>query len=401
MTLLDERWLLPVGVEEILPPRASRLEHSRRRVLDLFSSWGYELVIPPFIEHLEALLTGTGRDLERQTFTLVDQMSGRLIGVRADMTPQVARIDARHMAGRTPARLCYLGTVLRTRTDAMASSRSPVQVGAELYGHGGIESDCEIMCLMLDMLACLGIEQVHIDIGHVGIFRALTRAAGLNTATDRQLLDCMQRKAGDEIEQLLAGLKDRRMAGYLRGLIDLNGGDEVLALAADELADAGEGVARALADLERLVENLRAREITAPLHFDLAELRGYHYHTGIMFAAFVPRQGHEIARGGRYDDIGKVFGAARPATGFSADLKSLLSLSEAAQSDLEQTVIIAPWDDDPLLQRQIAKLRQQGQRVIQEFPDAPAPVTAAAGRRRLVHGQGGWQLEAVPARDME
>ena len=398
MTLLDERWLLPVGVEEILPPLAAQLEHSRRRVLDLFSSWGYELVIPPFIEHLEALLTGTGRDLERQTFTLVDQMSGRLIGVRADMTPQVARIDARHMAGRTPARLCYLGTVLRTRTDAMASSRSPVQVGAELYGHRGIESDCEIMCLMLEMLSCLRIEQVHIDIGHVGIYRALTRAAGLERSVDRQLLDCMQRKAGDEVEQLLADLDDRRVAAHLRSLIDLNGGEEVLAQATEELASAGEGVARALADLKQLVECLRAREVTAPMHFDLAELRGYHYHTGIMFAAFVPRQGHEIARGGRYDDIGKVFGAARPATGFSADLKTLLSLSRLAEFASDQTVIIAPWDDDPLLHQQITKLRAAGQRVIQEFPDAPVAATVTE-QRRLVRGDGGWRLETKLGED--
>jgi len=398
MTILDERWLLPVGVEEVLPPQAGQLERSRRRVLDLFSAWGYELVIPPFIEHLEALLTGTGRDLERQTFTLVDQMSGRLIGVRADMTPQVARIDARHIAPRTPARLCYLGTVLRTRTDALASSRSPVQVGAELYGHGGIESDCEVMCLMLEMLACLGIPQVHIDIGHVGIFRALSSAAGFSETQERQLLDCMQRKAGDELDERLADLDDRQLASWLRGLIDLNGGEEVLAIANATLGGAGAGVGRALEELERLVSCLRARSAQAPVHFDLAELRGYHYHTGITFAAFVPHQGHEIARGGRYDEIGRVFGAARPATGFSADLKTLLTLAEGEEMAPDQAVVMAPWDDDPQLHQRVASLRAQGRRVIQELPGA-AMAPEIPGRMRLVRRDSGWQLEASNGED--
>jgi len=385
MTLVDERWLLPVGVEETLPPLAAHLERSRRKVLDLFSGWGYELVIPPFIEHLEALLTGTGRDLERQTFTLVDQMSGRLIGVRADMTPQVARIDARHMAHKLPARLCYLGTVLRTRTDAMASSRSPVQVGAEIYGHGGIESDCEVMCLMMDMLRCLGIEQVHIDVGHVGIFRTLLKTACLDSHQERQLLDCMQRKAGDELESLLAAVAHAPTAASLRALIDLNGGEEVLAQAEELLAAAHEDVASALMDLKRLIACLRSRGIMAPVHLDLAELRGYHYHTGITFAAFVPNQGHEIARGGRYDDIGKVFGAARPATGFSADLKTLLALAGEAGIVPDQAAIIAPWDDDPQLHAKVAQLRACGMKVIQEFPGTPFG-DDRVGQRRLQRG---------------
>ena len=396
MTLLDERWLLPVGVEEVLPPHAAQLEHSRRQVLDLFSAWGYELVIPPFIEHLEALLTGTGRDLERETFTLVDQMSGRLIGVRADMTPQVARIDARYMAEHTPTRLCYLGTVLRARSHALAGSRSPVQVGAELFGHGGIESDCEVMCLMLEMFDSLGIEHIHIDIGHVGIFRALTHKAGLAEAEERQLLNCMQRKAGDELDVLLANLSDREVAARVRSLIDLNGGEEVLSEAAEVLAGAGQGVVQALADLERLVELLRIRKVSAPLHFDLAELRGYHYHTGIMFAAFVPNQGHEIARGGRYDDIGKVFGSARPATGFSADLKTLLSLSGAAKSAVEQEVIVAPWDDDPALHQEMEKLRKAGYRVIQDLPGTSTSITSQ-GHRRMVLMSDGWKIETKPS----
>ena len=389
----NERWILPEGIDEVLPPDARVLEGLRRKLLDLYDSWGYELVIPPFVEFLESLLTGTGSDLDLQTFKLTDQLTGRLMGVRADITPQAARLDAHQLRRDLPTRLCYLGTVLHSRPDGFAGSRSPLQIGAELYGHAGPESDVEILCLMMKTLELAGIGDIYLDLGHVGIFRGLARQAGLAMAQETALFDALQRKAIPEIQALLGefGIDDASV-GMLGALAELNG-DDALERARGELARAPEEVQRALSYLERVAAMIRQWLPGTPLHFDLAELRGYHFHTGVVFAAFVPGSGQEIARGGRYDDIGKVFGRARPATGFSADLKSLMRLG-AGGREPEAEAVFAPWSEEPALHQRIQELRAQGLRVVRGLPGQTGGARAMGCRRELARRDGVWELAA-------
>jgi ATP phosphoribosyltransferase regulatory subunit len=390
----DERWLLPEGIEELLPDQAEPLERLRRNLLDLFAAWGYRLVIPPIIEHLESLLVGTGRDLELQTFKLTDQLTGRLLGVRADMTPQVARIDAHRLKGSAPARLCYVGPVLHTRPQGFARTRSPFQVGAELYGHDGIASDAEILQLMVETLAIAGLSSPHIDLGHVGVFRGLAREARLAPEQEQVLFDALQRKAQPEIEAYLASLaisaEQRRM---LTALVDLNGDGHVMAEAREALRSAGPAVQQALTNLEQIAQLAQRRMPGSALHFDLAELRGYHYQTGVVFAAFVPGHGQEIARGGRYDDIGRAFGGARPATGFSTDLETLIML--APRQTEQRGAIFAPNVDDAALQAVIADLRRQGQRVCMELPGQSGSAQEMGCDRILERGDGTWQIKTL------
>jgi ATP phosphoribosyltransferase regulatory subunit len=364
-----DSWLLPDGIEEILPEDAKHLENLRRTILDMFACWGYELVIPPFIDYLDSLLTGSGHDLELQTFKLTDQISGEMLGVRADMTPQVARIDAHNLKHEWPTRLCYVGTILHTRGDPLEKTRSPMQIGAELYGHAGRESDIEVIRLMLEMLAMAGLQAVHLDLGHVGIYRALSKQAGLTEMQESELFDVLQRKARPELQDLLAEYSiDSDLKTMLMKLPELNGGRETIIKARQMLSTANNEVKQALADLEAIAEELAVNFRSLPISFDLAELRGYHYHTGVVFAAFVPSIGREIARGGRYDNIGAVFGRARPATGFSADLKILSSLSKDSCQQEQGALIFAPHLDDWTLNEKIRDLRAQRQAVIQQLP---------------------------------
>ena len=389
-----EHWLLPAGIEETLPEEAARLESLRRDLLDLYAGWGYRLVVPPFIEYLESLLTGTGKDLDLQTFKLTDQLSGRLMGVRADMTPQVARIDVHHLRTDDPVRLCYLGTVLHALPDGVSGSRSPIQVGAELYGHAGIESDCEILCLMLETLERAGVRDVHLDLGHVGIFRGLSRQANLDEETEAIIYDALQRKAVSEIAPLLETLGEP--AGrMIRDLANLNGGGEVLEEAHECLADASAEVQKALHALNSLAGMLRERFESLPLHFDLAELRGYRYHTGVVFAAFVPGSGREIARGGRYDNIGREFGHARPATGFSTDLKTLIREGGGGPAPPQNTGILAPWSPDAKLRALIRELRDAGERVVYELPGQSGSAADLGCDRRIVEQGGEWIVTAA------
>ena len=390
----DERWLLPEGIEELLPDQAECLERLRRNLLDLFAGWGYRLVIPPIIEHLESLLVGTGRDLELQTFKLTDQLTGRLLGVRADMTPQVARIDAHRLKSTAPARLCYVGPVLLTRPQGFTRTRSPFQVGAELYGHGGIESDVEILCLMVETLSAAGLDQPHIDLGHVGVFRGLAREAKLDPEQEQVLFDALQRKAQPEIRAYLDSLAIS--PDYWRmftALVDLNGDDSVLSEAREALRPAGAAVQAALANLEQIAGLAQRKMPAIALHFDLAELRGYHYQTGVVFAAFMPGHGQEIARGGRYDDIGRVFGGARPATGFSTDLETLIMLGPRLGEP--EGAIFAPNVDDAGLQALIADLRRQGQRVCLELPGQSGTAQAMGCDRILALHDGSWLVNPL------
>ncbi len=388
-------WLLPEGIDEFLPPQAERLERLRRSLLDLYSSWGYEYVIPPMVEYIESLLVGTGTELELETFKLIDQKSGRLLGIHADMTPQVARIDAHRLNREGPTRLCYLDAVLHTRQDGFSRGRCPLQVGAELYGHAGIESDAEIIHLMVETLRLAGLDNIHIDLGHVGIFRALAQRAALTRSQEALLFNALQRKAKPEIEALLADLcNDADTRIMLLALVDLNGGAEVLDEARKVLQAAGTEVLHAIDKLQQIVDFASQRMGEISLHFDLAELRGYRYQTGVVFAAFVPGHGQEVARGGRYDDIGSVFGRARPATGFSSDIKTLMMLSDSAL--VKPSAIIAyPCDKSEQraeLQSFITSLREEGERVIEFLPGQQADVSGAGCDRKIIAIDGQWQV---------
>ncbi len=389
----DERWLLPTGIEEVLPARAAELERLRRRLLDLYGSWGYELVIPPFIDYLESLLTGTGSDLDLQTFKLTDQLSGRLLGVRADMTPQVARIDAHHLRREIPTRLCYLGTILHTRTDGFAGTRSPLQIGAEIYGHDGPESDVEVLRLLVRTLETAGIESPYLDLGHVGVYRGLIQQAGLSRADELRLFDALQRKASAEIEAIIIETEVAAPIGtMLLSLVELNG-EDALSRASSMLRAADPQVLAALARLQRVADELRRWLPELPVHFDLAELRGYTYKTGVVFAAFVPGWGLEIARGGRYDEIGRVFGRARPAVGFSSDLKGLIALSaQPAANELKAGAVMAPWDADAQLQRMVEQLRAEGREVLYELPEQRGTPSDYNCCERLAKIDGVWRL---------
>jgi len=386
-----DRWLLPDGIEEVLPPEAARIETARREVLDLFQRWGYELVITPHMEFLESLLTGAGQDLDLKTFKVTDPLSGRQMGLRADITPQVARVDAHTLRREGPSRLCYAGSVLHAKPNALSTSRSPIQLGAELYGDAGDSSDLEVISLMLEMLELAEVPEVHMDLGHVGIYRGLARAAGLSREIEQKLFDALQRKAMGEIAELTSGVP-ASLAGMLQALARLCGGREALDAARSELADAPGEVRDALDSLVRIADQLAARYPELPLYFDLGELRGYHYHTGVVFAVFVPGVGQSIAQGGRYDDIGADFGRARPATGFSTDLKTLVALGNAPL-EKRSSGVWAPHGVAPSLWQAIRRLRQQGERVVQALEGQQLDAARLAGcDRQLMFKDDSWTV---------
>lgn len=392
----EDRWLLPEGIEEVLPREAKQLESLRRSVLDLFESWGYCQVMTPMIEFIESLLVGTGHDLDLQTFKLIDQMSGRMMGVRADMTPQVARIDARNSRPDVPARFCYLGTVLQTQSDHLEKTRSPFQVGAELYGHAGPDSDLEVISLMLEMFKLAKLCGVHLDLGHVGIYRGLVGQAGLNTTQEAELFDILQRKANSDLLAFFAANPvEPECATMFSALIGLHGDRSILQQAYTRLS-AGNGlVLEALRDLEIIAASLSARFPELPIHFDLAELRGYHYHRGVVFAALVEGYGREVARGGRYDGIGKPFGQARPATGFSGDLKILTRLFGGAAETLWGRKVFAPAIGEPGLTEKIAAMRHEGWIVIPALAGQTANAADMGCQFELLKRNGGWELYPV------
>ncbi len=323
--------MLPEGVEETLPPLSWQMEDLRRKLLDHYRKQGYELVLPPLIEHLDALLTGTAQGLEQQTFKLTDPASGRLLGLRADMTPQAARIAARRYADTAVARLCYLGTVLRTVPDELGGSRSPRQVGCEIFGVPGLEGDLEAMKLMIKTVKLAGLRKVHLDLGHVGVYRALTGRLGLDADAEGALFDILQRKSQPDLESFASERELKpRVVDAIAELMTLHGDPGVLQRVRAVRKLGGAAVDDAVAVLEHIVAELTRSDRKQSIHVDLAELRGYRYHTGLVFAAFAPGHGREIARGGRYDGVGAEFGAARPATGFSADLNELLRLGSSS-----------------------------------------------------------------------
>ena len=355
------RWLLPDGVDEILPPQANRLESLRREILDLYSTWGYELVMTPLIEFLDSLLILPSNELQLQTFKIVDQLTGRGMGVRADITSQVARIDAHVLQQDAPTRLCYADSVLHTKPQSLLGSRSPLMVGAELYGHTGIDSDIEVISLMLLTLERAGINNPRLALGHVSFYRALIKGADLTPELEQKLFAALQSKASGEIDHLV-GHSNPALAANLKGLASLHGDISVLDRAVSELDSSDPALAASIAQLRDVSEAINRRFPGQTLYFDLGEMCGFEYHTGIVFAAYIPGYGQAIANGGRYDDIGEIFGRARAATGFAADLKTLLAEGKAL--DLGLTAISAPADRCPELAKKIKELRCQGEVVI-------------------------------------
>ena len=324
------RWLLPEHIEDILPEEAMRIELLRRQILDLFFKSGFELVMPPLVEFTDSLLTGTGHDLDLRTFKLVDQLSGRMMGVRADITPQVARIDAHLLNRKGVTRLCYCGSVLHARPLTPTATREPIQIGAEIYGHAGIGSDLEIQGLLCQALAVAGVKGARMDVGHVAVFRSLVRAGEIGHELEVELFEALQKKDVPALK-ILTKRTDAKTRAALLLLPDLYGGADVLELAEQKLPR--------LPELKKALDTLRAlaKASPIPVSFDLAELRGYHYHSGVVFdaychggsgAASIP-----IARGGRYDEVGKAFGRLRPATGFSIELRSIASVAQRKRAN--------------------------------------------------------------------
>ena len=313
-------WLLPESIDDVLPAEATRLEGLRRTLLDHFATAGYRLVQPPLIEHLDSLLTGSGRDLELQTFKVVDPLSGRLVGVRADLTPQVARIDAHLLNEPAATRLCYAGSVLRAVTDTPGATREVVQVGAELFGVAGIEGDREVIMLLVSSLSSAGLRRLHLDLGHVGVYRALASGAGIGDGHESDLFAALRTKDRPAVRELTKALP-RAWRDALAALPVLYGpAREVLDAARARLPDVP-SIANALTALDALAT--AAAPLVEALHIDLADLRGYHYHNGAIFSVFTAGEHTAVGNGGRYDGIGKAFGRARPATGFTLDLRQL------------------------------------------------------------------------------
>jgi len=315
------KWLLPEYVEDILPAEASRIENLRRKVLDLFFANKFELVIPPLLEYMDSLLTGTGHDLDVRTFKVVDQFSGRSMGVRADITPQVARIDAHLLNRKGVTRLCYCGSVLHTRPASPGATREPIQIGAEIYGEPGVAADLEIQKLLCEALAQAGARGVRLDVGHVAVFRSIVHAEKVNGETEAALFEALQKKDVSALKNLTRKFSSKVREALL-ALPGLYGGEDIL--------DTAEKKLPGIDSLRKALKTLRAlaKASPVPVSFDLAELRGYHYPSGVVFDAYCDGVSGAVARGGRYDEVGKAFGRSRPATGFSIDLRSLASLKK-------------------------------------------------------------------------
>ena len=382
MTTVD-RWQLPDGVEEVLPAQAASVERMRRQLLDLYRSWGYQLVIPPLMEFTESLVIGLGADIDLLTFKMTDQISGRTLGIRADITPQVARIDAHSLAEEGVSRLCYAGSTLHTRPKTLMASRTPIQLGAELYGDESLAADVEIIRLMLETLEVAGLDKLSLDLGHVGVYKAVIAMAGLDEEQENTVFDALQRKSVPDLNAALEGV-DTAAAGLIIALVDLHGTDQVLADARALFADTVPEALAAVDSVAAAADAIHSQYPKLSIYFDLAELRGYHYHTGIVFAAYVPGHGQALANGGRYDNVGAVFGRARPATGFNTDLKALINLLPAQSVEIgaisapvlslqggEETSL--PKGGQNALLQKVSELRVSGEIVISALGTAVDP----------------------------
>ncbi len=380
-------WALPESIEDLLPADATKLERIRRLTLDIFASHGYELVMPPMLEYVESLLSGVGRDMDLATFKLVDQLSGRMMGLRADTTPQVARIDAHVLNRGGVTRLCYAGSVLHTRPSGLGKSRQPFQVGAELYGHAGLDADIEVQQLMLETLEALGIHAAKIDIGHSEIFRALVDDAGVSNDEREMLFAAVTAKDIPALNDFSSRNGQRKTGlAALPGLYGHGAGCVTIIQRARRILLKSDRVKHALDELEQVIAFFTARNIGVSI--DLSELGGFNYESGLAFAVYADGASDAIGRGGRYDDIGRVFGRARPATGFSMDLKALLPLVPDNTSD--GSPILAPKDPDKSAVAAITLLRRAGEVVIKRLENS---AIECERELRFINGQ--WQVVLI------
>jgi len=377
-------WLLPENIADVLPSEARKIEELRRRLLDRFRAYGYELVMPPLLEYLESLLVGSGRDLNLRTFKLVDQLSGRTLGLRADMTPQVARIDAHLLNRQGVTRLCYAGNVLHTLPRGLHATREQIQIGAEMYGHAGLEADLEIQQLMLDALRLAGLAKVRLDLSHAGVLAAIFEADPAAAALGDALYEALAGKDVPRLAELTQNL-EAASRDALRALPSLYGDASVIDEARKRLP-ALAGIARALDDLAFLAREVKGAE----LMIDLADLGGYAYHSGVMFSAYVDGVPNAVARGGRYDKVGEAYGRARAATGFSLDLREVARISPV---EARSSAILAPWRHDEALRAAVAALRDEGEVVIQALPGHEHDMDEFACDRVLVERDGVWVVE--------
>ena len=391
MTNVD-RWLLPDGVDEVLPEQAHIVEQLRRQILDLYYIWGYDLVIPPMVEFTESLLSGSGKDLDLMTFRVTDQISGRMMGIRADITPQTARMDAHSLRREGPSRLCYAGTVLHTRPRGPLQSRTPISIGVELFGEASLSADIEVIDLFLQTLTNAGVEDVYLDLGHVDICRGLLSEAGLDDELEEELFELLQRKARAELSDWITlNIQDARLSGWLNALPTLAGGIEVLMQAKQLLKGSPKVVLDAISQLEGIVSAIADKSVS--VYIDLGEIPGYHYHTGIVFAAYVQGYGKALGNGGRYDHVGEAFGRSRPATGFAIDLKSLVTQGRSEVSSVGG--IFAPFSADTESQNQINSLRSQGKRVVQGFEGQKVDLEEMKCDHQLVNIDGKYVIQRL------
>jgi ATP phosphoribosyltransferase regulatory subunit len=387
---MSRAWLLPEQIADVLPSQARRVEELRRTLIDRARGYGYELVIPPLVEHLDSLLSGTGQALGLKTFKLVDQLSGRSLGLRADTTPQVARIDA-HLLNRVGvARLAYCGPVLHARADSALASREPLQFGAEVYGHAGLEADLEVIDLALDSLGSAGVGDVLLDLGDARVLRALLDGEAVDDERLAELAQALARKDATALAAIGAVLSPQTRAA-LGTLTRLYGGVEVLAAARTELP-ARAPILRALDDLAWLAEHVRRAHPDVRVAFDLADLSGYAYYSGPRFALYAGSGNAALARGGRYDEVGAVFGRNRPAVGFSLDVKEL---ANAARSNGTHAAVRAPWGDDAHLRSAVRRLRDDGHTVVCTLPGHEQEAQEYDCDRELVPIDGRWVVQAL------
>ncbi|MEG0045292.1 MAG: ATP phosphoribosyltransferase regulatory subunit [Comamonas sp.] len=379
-------WVLPDHIADVLPSEARHIEELRRGLLDTARSYGYELVMPPMLEYLESLLTGTGEALALQTSKLIDQLSGRTMGLRADMTQQVARIDAHLLNRKGVTRLCYCGPVVHARPDRPRATREPFQFGAEIYGHEGLEADLEALLLALDCLKGAGVKDVIVDLADVRIVRSLLAGVMVDEQVLRGVHAALASKDATELAALTVDFPEASREG-LMALLQLYGGMEVLDKA-EIVLERTAGVRNVLSHLRWLVQRLDGVKVS----FDLADLRGYSYYSGTRFAIYVPGGSDALVRGGRYDEVGAVFGRNRPAAGFSLDIKQLVAV--VPERPLK-AAIRAPWGDDVQVAAAISALRQQGETVVCVLPGHESEVDEFHCDRELANVGGQWVVQAI------
>lgn len=387
---MSSAWLLPEHIADVLPAEARRIEELRRQWLDRARSYGFELVMPPLLEYLDSLLSGTGRELDLKTFKLVDQLSGRTLGLRADTTPQVARVDAHLLNRDGVTRLCYCGPVLHTRPSGLHMTREPLQFGAEIFGHAGLEADLEVQELAMDGLAAIGARELTIDLGDARVVRSVLAGVPLDAVALTELVAALTAKDGSAVQAMARDCPAETRAG-LAALLDLYGGDEVLEQARARLP-ARAPIAAALDDLAWLARHLRQSNPDVKIGFDLSDMSGYAYYSGVRFAIYGAGSTNALVRGGRYDEVGAVFGRNRPAVGCSLDLKSLTDVASAAPP---RAAIRAPWGEDASLRAAIRRLRALGEIVVCILPGHEHETQEFDCDRELADVGGQWAVRAL------